>query len=158
MSNEFLTKHVAKFTYDFAVNGGVKGTSIDLGGLPDDALIVNGFAEVITKPVDADAGDDTTVSIGYTGATAAFLPLTAVSGLTAGLAVKLIPGVMNVGSGQAITTVDTPAEAVAVTRVSGDTFSIIKLTASKRVLFSIENSQNLTAGKINIYLEYVVSK
>ena len=158
MSNEFLTKRVVQFTYDVTINGGTKNTSIDIGGLPDNAILTGGYAHVITKPIDADAGDNTTVSLGYTGVVAGFYPATAISSLTAGSVLKLIPGVINVGSGEAITTVDTPAEAVAIGRVSGDTFSLIALTDSKRVLVSINNDQNLTVGKINVFIEYVISK
>lgn len=154
--NEFLTTRIQKFTWDFSVDGGANNSAIVLGDLPDNALITKGWAHVVTKPVDSDAGDDQTISLGYTGAATAFMAATAISSLTAGKTIRLLPGVLTIGAGQAITTVDTAAEICAVSR-SGADFGAIKLTADKRVLLTIADDVALTAGKIHVYIEYFIA-
>ena len=153
MSNEFLSKRVAKFTWDFAVQGGANNSSIALGNLPDNAIILGGGAHVVTKPVDSDAGDDQTIALGYTGATTALWAATAISGLTAGTLICLLPGAFEIGAGQAITTVDTPAELAP--KIASEW---LLLSGNKEVLLTIGNDVALTAGKINLWIEYYVSE
>jgi len=152
MKNEFLTKRTKMFTWDFAVQGGENDSEIDLGGLPKGAIILGGGAHVVTKPVDSDAGDDQTISLGYTGEAAAFYAATAISALTAGAKLCLLPGAFEVGAGAALTTVDTSAELAP--KIASEW---IPLTADKRVLLTIGDDVALTAGKINIWVEYIIS-
>ncbi len=154
----FVEKRVQKFTYNALVDSVTKNTSVTIGYLPANALIVNGYAKVTVAFTDSDAGNDTTVSLGYTSAVAAFYPATACSALTDNVVLKLIPGVINIGAAEAITTVDTPAEIVAVARVSGDTHSLINFTAGVAVLLSISNHKDLATGRIDVYIEYVMSE
>jgi len=151
--NQFLTKRVAKFTYDVAVHGGVKNTSIVIGKLPKNAYVTDGWAYIATTPV----GATTTLALGITGATGAFYAATTATTLadTVGM-LKLLPGVLNIGDSQPITTVDTPAEIVAIGRVSGATYNTVKTTANVDVLVTLSNDNNLTAGKIHVYLEYFI--
>jgi len=146
----FASLKTQKFVYDATVDGGTKNTSISIGTLPKNAMIVGGWAYVNTLPV----GATTTLALGYTGATTAFSAATTAANLAAGTYLRLTPGVINIGAGNAITTVDTPAEAVAYTRVSADTFGAITLTANKEVLVTLSNDNDLTAGKLTVFIEY----
>lgn len=147
---QFAALKTQKYTWDATVDGGTKNTSISIGTLPANSMIVGGWAYINTTPV----GDTTTLALGYTSATTAFSAATTATSLTGGTYLRLAPGVINIGSGQAITTVDTPAEAIAYGRVSSDTFGALALTANKEVLVTLSNDSNLTAGKITVFIEY----
>lgn len=157
MKNEFMQKRVQKFTYKPSVDGGTKNTAIAIGILPKGALIVNGYAHVVNAFGDDD-DNSTTLSFGYTGAATAFYAATAVSALTNDVMLKLIPGVLNIGNGALITTVDTPAEIVALSRVAGDTYGFIYLTADKEVLTTVSNDHNVDEGEIDLFIEYVITQ
>src|SRR5512133_2144449 len=107
MKNEFMQKRVQKFTYKPSVDGGTTNTDIAIGNLPKGAFLVNGYAHVVNALGD-DGDDSTTISLGYTGAATAFYPATAISALTNDITLKLIPGVINIGAAEALTTIDTP--------------------------------------------------
>ncbi len=155
MANEFLTKRCKKFTYDVAVHGGTKNTSIVIGQLPAGVLVTDGWGIVRTTPV----GATTTLSAGVTGAVAAIYPATTATTLATATnngVIKLLPGVLNVGAAEALTTVDTPAEIVAIGRVTGDTVAKVYSATVTNVLVALSNDNDLTAGKIDFYLEYYV--
>jgi len=155
MANKFYTSEVTqKFSIDFSVKNAVKNASTSYGRLPKNIIIIDAWAVCETELGDADAGDDTTISIGYTGQAAAFYPATSIDNMNAGTYLKLIPGVINVGSGQAITSVDTPAEVVAIARVSADTHSGIVLTDVKELIIAASNDQNISEGKLHIFVKY----
>ncbi len=154
----FSEQRVQKFTYNTATDVVTTNTVVTIGYLPANALITNGWSKVTATFSDANAGDDTTIALGYTGVAAGFFPATACGSFTNNLLLKLIPGVLNIGDSQVITTVDTPAEIVAVARVSGNTHSLINLTAYKAVLLTIGNDVALDAGSMDIYIEYVISE
>jgi hypothetical protein len=145
----FAALKTQKFVYDVAVDGGVKNTSISIGTLPKSAFIVGGWAYVNTVPV----GDTTTLAIGITGTTAGLYPATTATTLAGNSKLQLLPGVLNIGSGQAITTVDTPAEIVAVSRTGFDATTVV-LDSNKEVLITLSNDNNLTQGKITIFIQY----
>lgn len=151
VNNEFLNKHTARFTYDVAVNGGTKNTSISLGTLPKGAFIVGGWAYVNTVPV----GATTTLAIGVTGTTALLYPATIATTLVGGAKLQLLPGVLNIGAAAAITTIDTPAEIVAVSRTGFDASTTV-LASDCEVLITLSNDNDLTQGKITILVEYYV--
>jgi hypothetical protein len=92
---------------------------------------------------------------GYTASATAFYPATAITAMNANVYLKLYPGVINVGSGNALTTVDTPAEAVAIGRVSGDTFSGRVITSNVALLLTASADQNIDKGTISVYFEYL---
>lgn len=147
-SNQFLEKRVQKFVWDFSVDGGANDSSISLGTLPDNAMIISGTAHVITKPVDNDAGDDQTIALGYTGATTAFLAATAISGLTDGSVHGLLPGNFAL-DGAALTAANMAAARDA---------TYLHLSGNKEVLLTIADDVALTAGKIELYLEYYITE
>ena len=152
---KFSSKIVQRFDINFATTPVVAGATLSVGTIPDDVLITDGWVVVKTELGDADLGDDTTLSIGYTASAAAFYPATSIAGMNASVYLKLNPGVINIGAGQALTTVDTPAEAVALGRVSGDTFSGKVTTANVALLFTASADQNINAGTISVFLEYL---
>ena len=151
IGNEFMTKRVQKFTYDVSVHGGTENTSIEIGRLPANALITGGFAKVTTAFSDSDNGNDTTVALGYTGATTAFLAATACTALTDNAVFTLLPGQPALGADAAH---DTAVEVAALVAAS-----YINLTAEKSVLVTINDSNtDLDAGSIDIFIEYVISE
>jgi hypothetical protein len=149
-SNQFLTKRIQKFTWDQAVDGNLaNNVSTSIGTLPIGALIIGGAIHVVTDVTDADAGDDSTVAFGYTGATAAFWAATAVSTLEAGKLLSILPG--------NYPTANDAAEDTAVKMAELVDASWILLDADKEVLLTMGDDQAANAGKINLYIEYYIS-
>lgn len=149
-SNEFLVKRVQKFTWDQAVDGNLaNNASTSIGTLPKGALITGGAIHVVTDVVDSDAGDDATISFGYTGATTAFWAATACSVLEAGKLLSILPGNPALGADAAHDTAAKVAELVDA--------SWILLTADREVLLTTGDDVAITAGKINLFIEYIVS-
>lgn len=156
-NKKFTSKIVQRWDVNFATTPITANSYITLpGALPANCLITDGWAVITSTEIqDADDGDNTTLSIGYNGAATAFYPATSIASMNLGVYLKLIPGVINVVAAEAITTVDTPAEAVALARASGDTFSGIALTAEKHIILSASNDQNIDAGTMSIFIEYL---
>ena len=152
---KFSSKVVQRFDINFATTPVVAGATISVGTIPDDVIITDGWVVVKTELGDVDLGDDTTLSFGYTAAATAFYPATSIAGMNASVYLKLIPGVINIGSDQAIATVDTPAEVVALGRVSGDTHSGLVTSANVALLLTAGAGENINAGTISVFLEYL---
>ena len=153
MSNQFLEKRIQKFTWDQAVNGNLAnniGTSI--GTLPKGALITAGAIHVVTDVTDADAGDNSTISFGYTGAATAFWAATAVSVLETGKLLCLLPG-----AGSTTLTEAGPNTRTNVVHAEDIDSAWILLDADKEVLLTTGDDQACNAGKINVYVEYYIS-
>ena len=119
--------HVQKYTYDFAVGGGLISAitlTDDRGNaqvLPDNAVLLGATCEVVTGVTSGGAAE---LKFGYTGSDAYFLALTAKGSFDAdGKAVKM--------------------EATTPT----------KLTAAKSLLMTIDTAA-LTAGKLNVWVRY----
>lgn len=149
-SNEFLVKRVQKFTWDAAVDGSLSNNaSTSIGTLPKGALITGGAIHVVTDVVDSDAGDDQTIAFGYTGATTAFWAATAVSVLETGKLLSILPGNAALGADAAHDTAPEVAELV--------DDSWILLSADREVLLTTGNDVAVTAGKINVFVEYYIS-
>lgn len=153
-NRKFTSKITQRFDIDFSVTPITANSYITIGTLPANVLIMDGWAVIKTELGDADAGDDTTLSIGYTSAATALYPATSIAGMNAGAYLKLVPGVINIVASAAITTVDTPAEVIALSRNSGDTHGGIVLTATKDVILSASNDQNINDGTMTIFIEY----
>lgn len=156
-NKKFSSKIVQRWDVNFATTPITAGSLITLpGALPTNCLITDGWAVITSTEIrDANDGDDTTLSIGYTAAATAFYAATSIAGMNLGTYLKLIPGVLNIGDSQAITSVDTPAEVVAIARVSGDTHSGIALSAEKHIILSASADQNIDEGTMSIFLEYL---
>jgi hypothetical protein len=146
-NNMFLEKRVQKFVYDVAVDGGTKNTAITIGTLPKNALITAGYLVTNTDLV----GATTTVSIGYTGAATAFMAAATATTMDAGEKIALLPGLIDIGAGQALTTFDTAVELAPFVAASQ-----ILLDANKNVIVTLSNDNDLTAGKFTMFLEYVL--
>lgn len=149
-SNQFLTKRCQKFTWDQAVDGNLaNNASTSIGTLPIGALIIGGAIHIVTDVTDADAGDDSTLAFGYTGATGAFWAATAVSTYETGKLLAILPGQAALGADAAH---DTAAEVAELVDASW-----ILLSADKEVLLTTGDDVALNAGKINVFVEYYVS-
>lgn len=147
-ANEFLNKRVLKCTYDVAVNGGVDNTTYTIGKLPAGSLVTGGYGVVRTN-FDDGADESTTISIGYTSAAAGFKAALAGSAYNAlnPKTFTLLPG-MGTGADAAQ---DTPAELAALVAAT----YILNSTAVD-VTVTLSNDTDFTAGKIDVYIEYVV--
>ena len=149
-SNQFLSKRVQKFTWDQAIDGNLTNNdSTSIGTLPNGALITGGAIHVVTDVTDGDAGDDSTIAFGYTGATTAFWAATAVSVLEAGKMLSILPGNYATANDAAEDSAAKMAELVDGTW--------ILLDADKEVLLTMGNDEPANAGKINVYIEYYIS-
>jgi len=148
-ANEFLNKRVLKCTYDVAVNGGVDATTYTIGYVPAGAIITGGYG-IVRTAFDDGADESTTVSIGYAASNAGLMAATAGSALN-GLTNKaftLLPGQPALG---ADADHDTAAEVAALVAAA-----YIVTTARTAITVTLSNDTDFTAGKIDIYLEYVV--
>jgi len=149
-TNQFMELKCQKFTYDNAVDGDITlNTAFVLGDLPKGALIVGGSLHVVTDVTDADAGDNTTISFGYTGVAAAFVAATAVSLLETGSRFSILPGSPALGADAAH---NDAAEYAALVSTSH-----ILLATDVRVLATVNADQDINAGKFNLFIEYYVS-
>lgn len=156
MANKlYSSKIVQRIDVNFATTPITANSYITVGQLPANLIITDGWAVIKTELGDADAGDDTTMSIGYTGAAAALYAATAITNMNAGVYLKLLPGVINIVAAQAITTVDTPEEAVSIARASADTFTGKVLTTTKDIILTASNDQNINDGTMSIFIEYL---
>jgi hypothetical protein len=155
-NKKFSSKVIERFDISFVTNPITKNSYIEVGRVPDNVIVTNGWAVIKTELGDADDGDNTTLAIGYDSNTdASPYPATAITNMNANTYLKLIPGVINIAASQAITTVDTPAEAVALGRVSGATFGGTVVTTTKKIVLSASNDQNIDKGTMTIWLEYL---
>jgi hypothetical protein len=153
-NKKFTSTKTKRFDVNFATTNMTSGTTLSLGGLPKNIIVTNGWA--IVKTAIMDAGDEsTTLSIGYTDAAAGFYPATALTSLTAGVYLKLIPGVLNIVDSAVITAVDTPAEVVALSRASGNTHSGIVLSTAQQVTLTVSADHTVNAGTMTIWVEYL---
>lgn len=153
-NKKFVSSKVARFDVDFSVTNVTAAATINIGSLPKNIIITDGWAYIKTSIMD-NGDESTTLSIGYTDAAAGFYPATALTSLLTTKYLKLIPGVLNVGTGEVITTVDTPAEVVGIARVSADTYSGLVLTTAQRVTMTSSNDHVINAGTMSVWVEYL---
>lgn len=126
-------KRVARATYDFAEHGGAIST-IGLGvTLPDNAIVVRAFYEVLTTLTSA--GDTATIAV--------TIPTDDVAGIVAATAINAGGNVWDAGHHEAIQT------------GTAATFSE-KCTAARELSVTIA-VQAVTAGKFILWCEYVIS-
>lgn len=129
-------EQVLAATYDFAVDGGTHNSSYGLGiSLPDNAIVTRSWYEVLTT--FQSSGDITAMSLD--------IPTDDAAGLVAFTAISTTGDVWDAGYHEAIQ-VGTTA-----------TFAE-KTTAEREITFSINSSENLTAGKATFFIEYVVTE
>jgi len=147
-SNEFLNKRVLKVTYDVAVNGGIDNTTYTLGYVPRNAIITGGYG--ITRTAFDDGADEsTTISIGY-GSTAAGLMAATAGSAFNGYTNKCFTLLAGIGTG-ADAAQDTPAELATLIAAA-----YIATSTETAITVTLSNDTNFTAGKMDIYIEYVV--
>lgn len=148
MKNEFITKRVQKFSWNAADGALAKDASTSIGTLPKNSLVTGGYIDIVTALDDADGGHNTTVAIGVTGTTGAFLAAAAVSAYTIGLRKALLPGQQGL-DGNALTAANSQTAV-------GATY--LKNATDVEVLLTVNNDQNVTVGKLNIFVEYIISE
>ena len=125
-------KRIARATYDFAVDGGVVG-DIGLGvSLPDNAVVVRSWYTVLTNFTSAD--DSATVAIS--------IPTDDAAGIVAALAISGEGDIWDAGHHEGI-------------QVGTATTFSEQTTAARELTLTI-GVQNLTAGKLILFCEYVV--
>ena len=139
-ANEFLNKRVLKCTYNVAVNGGTDNTTYTIGYVPAGAIITGGYG-IVRTAFDDGADESTTLSIGYATTNAGLM--------AANKAFTLLPGCPTLGANAA--SGDTAAEFAGVVAAA-----YIVTTARTAITVTLSNDTDFTAGKIDIYLEYVV--
>jgi hypothetical protein len=151
---QFTSKKTIKFDVDFSQNPVAANDTNIIGYVPGNSIITDGWAVIKSELGDADEGDDTTLSIGLGTTKTALYPATSIASMDDNVYLKLIPGVLNIKAGEALTTVDTPAEIVALGRNSGETHGGKVLTTNTAITLTAGNDKNINAGTMSIYLEY----
>lgn len=125
---------VARATYDFAVKGGAIG-AIGLGvTLPDNAVVIGGFVDVITTCTTAGA-DAGTMAIHVESA----------GDIVAAIAVSDVSNPWDAGKHAIVPKANTPES------------TGVKLTAARQITATIAG-QAFTAGKFVVFLFYVLSE
>ncbi|MFA6046185.1 MAG: hypothetical protein WC718_14470 [Phycisphaerales bacterium] len=126
-----LRMGVARATYDFASDAGELGAIGSGVTLPDNAIVIGGFVDVVTtcQSEGADAG---TMAISVQGA----------NDIVAAVAIS------------AATDWDAGLHAI-VPKSNAPETTGIKLTAAREITFTI-GTQKFTAGKFTVFLHYVV--
>ncbi len=141
---EHIIKHplMAVATYDFAVHGGVKDTPIPLTDnvIPDNAIITKVIYDVVTDI--ASTSDTGTIKFSLPTNGDLTVALTASAGDEVGL-YQGIPGSFAINDGDDAATM-APKMAT----------NYIRTTAARAIQAEIATN-NLTAGKINVYVWYV---
>ncbi len=128
-----MMRRTAKARYDFAVNGGAIG-AIGLGvTLPINAIVIGGFVDVVTTCTTAGANAGT-MAISVEGA----------NDIVSAIAVSDVSNPWNAGKHAIIPKNNTPES------------TGIKLTVARQITATIA-AQAFTAGKFNVFLDYVVS-
>lgn len=125
---------ILRCTYDFAVNGGAEGTISLTQTLPDNAVVTRGYLEVVTT--FTSSGDNATVSLDIVSDD--------VAGLVAAVAIDAGGNPWDTGFHECI------QDGAAAN------FST-KTTAARAIQITVAGGEALTAGKMVIWLEFVVS-
>ena len=120
--------------------------------IPEGALITRAFYYVTTTFTDDDGGDSSTLALGYTGATGAFVAAIAISGTSspydAGIHGTLV-GTPILGNDAAQ---DTALELIELNNAS-----MVALTANKELLLTEGGERTFIVGKLDLYVEYVLT-
>lgn len=134
-SDALHANRISRTTFDFAVDGGTHNTDYDMGvDLPDNAVITRSWYEVVTT--FTSSGDVASVGLGIASDDA--------QGIAAFTLISSSGNEWDAGYHEGIQT-GTAAN-----------FST-KTTDARAVTFSIASSEDLTAGKLVLFLEYVLS-
>lgn len=143
-------RELAVATYDVAVDGGAIGAH-GLGVfIPDNAIITNAWIDVVTTFTDGDT-DAATIALHLQSAgdlVAAIAISNATNVWDAGIRGTLVNN-PNLGADAAH---DTALEVIALYAATK-----LKLTAEREVTATVATAA-LTAGKMNIFIEYVISE
>ena len=151
-----IEKTTQKFTYDFAVNGGTAGTSIQLGDIPINAVITDMWYDVIT-PVASATTPAVTVALEIeTDAAGGAAPVAAIAA-NDGSNVWAAAGLKG-------TTVDCWADASGaltdIVEAASRAATFVKTTGSHAVQLTVGGAtpaDDLTAGRVLIYVSYFIS-
>jgi len=162
-NNPLSNKYVARASWDFATtngSGGAESISAHSGSIfiPEGALITNAYYFVDTTI--SDNGDDSTIiSIGYTGAVAAFsaallISGTGVNGVAAGNFDAGVHGTLVGFAGGAETGDDNQTALVTIATKAA---TLIHTAADVELLLTVgaSNVHTLNAGKMTLFVEYV---
>ena len=115
--------------------------------LPEGALITKVYLHTETTVAD-DGDNSTTLSLGYTGALAAFLAATAISATVwAAGSHNTLVGYPDLGADAAH---DSQLEVAALYAAT-----YIAVTTDVEVLITLNNDHNVDAGKVTVFVEYV---
>lgn len=151
----YSSRTIQRIDVSFVTTPITAGSFITAGQLPANIIMTDGWAVIKTELGDVDNGDDTTLSIGYTGVAAGLYPVLAITTMDAGTYLRLIPGVLEIGAAAVITAVDTAIEIVPQTRNSGATHNGVVLTATKDVILTAGAGVNINQGTMSIFIEYL---
>ena len=156
--SDFLEKRIVKVTFDYAGtdSAGVSNATQDLAHptgvfIPDNAIITKAFYEVETTFTSGVAANDAaTIAIHVEGA----------GDLVAAIAISDASTVWDAGIRGTLANADLGADdaahdsAVEVIALRAATY--IKVTDREEVTFTLAGSEDLTSGKLHLYVEYVV--
>lgn len=143
-------RELAVATYDVAVDGGAIGAHALGVYIPDNAIITNAWIDVVTTFTDG-ADDSATLAV----------HLQSAGDLVAAVAVSAAGNVWDAGvRGTLVNNPALGADAAhdtALEVIALYAATKIKLTAERQVTVTVADDA-LTAGKMNIFIEYVISE
>ena len=142
-SNGTLATNATYGANTTTAGGGQTGKVI----IPEGALITKVYTHVETAITD-DGDNSTTISLGYTGALAAFLAATAINATVwAAGSHNTLVGYPNLGADAAH---DSQLEVAALYAAT-----YIAVTTDVEVLITLNNDHAVDAGKVTVFVEYV---
>ena len=155
-NNPLNNKYCARATWDASVTtiaaSGSQGPSDGVSvWIPEGALITNAYYFVTTTFTDDDAGDSSTLALGYTGATGAFVAAIAVSGTSSVWDAGIHGTLIGIGTG-ADAAQDTALELIELNNAS-----MVALTANKELLLTEGGERTFIVGKLDLYVEYFLT-
>ena len=156
MSN-FVNKRTVKVTFDYSGtdSAGVSNATKDLAHptgvfIPDNAIITSAFYEVISSFTSAtnactiachvESGDDLVLAIAIDDVSAVW---------TAGIHGTLVKA----GTGANDAAHDSQVECIAL-----DAAAMVKIADHEEVTFTLGATEDLTAGRLNLWIDYVIGE
>jgi hypothetical protein len=154
-NNPLNNKFCARATFTMAAGNNNTSVSADGGKviIPEGALIMNAYYFVSTTFVDADAGDSSTIALGYTGATGAFVAAVAITGTNN----PYDAGVHGTLTGFAGGLDEGDDAGTALENIQSKAVTLVQTTADVELLLTIGNERDVATGKLDLYVEYVMT-
>jgi len=156
MSN-FVNKRTVKVTFDYSGtdSAGVSNATLDLAHptgvfIPDNAIITAAFYEVATTFVSAT--DACTIAIHVEGA-GDLVAAIAISDGTTVWDARIHGTLVKAGTGANDAAHDSAVKVIAL-----EAAAMVKVADNEEVTFTLGGTEDLTAGRLNLWIDYVIGE